>query len=133
MTSKALVYYSLTGNTKGIISKINTNDFDVYNLSVNENINLDQYETILIGTSTWGNGIPPKSILNMKQQLQSLENKKIGLFGSGNSHYQYFCGALDILEEFFQVRNQVIFKFKFEGYPTDRDVDAFNKLLIGVI
>jgi flavodoxin I len=129
LTSKALIYYSLTGNTKGIINKINISDYDVYNLNENENINLDQYETILIGTSTWGDGIPPKPLLNMKEQLFKISNKKIGLFGSGNSHYQYYCGALDLLEELFKTRNKIIFKYKFEGYPTERAINEFKKIL----
>lgn len=128
MTSKLILFYSLKGNTKGLIDSIDTNNYDVININ-KLNIDFSSYETILIGTSTYGEGVPPLPFYNLKDQIFNLRGKKIGLFGSGRSEYRYYCGALDVLEEMLQGRNDIIFKFKFEGYPREEDIKTFNILL----
>lgn len=64
-----------------------TREFDVSPLS---------YSHIILGSYTWGNGKIPKK---MKEYLIAnhhlLEGKKVFIFGSGNSVYPRFCGAVD--------------------------------------
>ncbi len=131
MTSKLILYYSLKGNTKGLLDNTDLKGFDVININ-NQNVNLNEYDVILIGTSTYGRGVPPKPFFKIVGDLKSLSDKKIGLFGSGRSEYEYFCGALDLIEELVNDQNKILFKFKFEGYPRDKDIQEFNKLLKGV-
>jgi flavodoxin I len=132
LTSKALLYYSLSGNTKGLIDQCDWDGFDIYSLKSSINVNLENYQTIFIATSTWGNGVPPKPFFQMRDILLQLSDKRIGLFGSGNSHYEYFCGALDLLEEVLERKNKILFKFKFESYPTEKVVFDFKKVLEGI-
>ncbi len=112
-----------------MLDEINLNNYDFIDISKCENLNLTQYETVLIGTSTYGRGVPPKPFFKFKNELLKLNNKKIGLFGSGNSHYEHYCGALDLLEELLNENNEILFKYKFESYPNKRAKEEFYKLM----
>ncbi|WP_170163371.1 flavodoxin family protein [Brevibacillus gelatini] len=131
LTSKAIFYYSITGNTKSLVEQTNTYDFDVINLQKTkpEEVNFNTYDTILIGTPTIGDGIPPNVFKKIRDKLLSIEGKDIGLFGSGNSIYRYYCGALDLIEELLLHKNRIIFKFKFESYPTEKTKQEFQMII----
>jgi flavodoxin len=83
---------------------------------------------------TLGRGVPPVFFRHIFKQLQNLENRKIGLFGSGQSHYgdEFFCGALDVLEDLLKVKNEISFKLKFESYPTPSVINEFKTLVEGM-
>ena len=98
--------------------------FDIIDIRKAESLNLGDYDIIVFGTSTWGRGVPPKPFFKFRDEIVKLENKTIGLFGSGRSEYEFFCGALDLLEELLQTKNTIQFKYKYEGYP--REVDFGN-------
>lgn len=131
LTSKAIFYYSMTGNTKALIEQANTYNFDLYNLQKTspDDVCFEQYDTILIGASTIGDGVPHRIFKVLQAKLLSIKDKKIGLFGSGNSIYQHYCGALDLLEELLKPANSILFKFKFESYPTEDAKRDFQKLI----
>jgi len=129
LTSKVCVlYYSATGNTKALVN-ICESECDVFTIRNFDFNKLENYEKILIGTSTWGEGIPPKVFFNLKQELLSIKNKQIGLFGSGNAHFEYYCGALDLLSEMLNVQNDISFVFKYEGYPKETIKNQFKTIL----
>lgn len=133
LISKGLiVYYSATGNTKALIEYFDKDKFDIHNIRKENNINFDKYEVIIFGTSTWGRGIPPKPFFHIRDQIANLRGKKIGLFGSGRTEFEYFCGALDLLEELLKNNNQILFKFKYEGYPKESVKQEFQELLRSV-
>lgn len=132
MTSRLILYYSLKGNTKGLLDNVDLKGFDIVNIN-NQKVNLNEYDLILIGTSTYGRGVPPKPFFEIVSDLKGLKNKEVGLFGSGRSEYEYFCGALDLIEELVKDQNEILFKFKFEGYPRYKDIQEFSKLLKEVV
>jgi flavodoxin I len=137
LTSKAAYYFSVTGNTKSILQQLdNFEEWDVYDLNgMNpEDVDFKDYNTILIGTLTLGRGVPPVFFRDIFKQLASLENRKIGLFGSGQSHYgdEFFCGALDVLEDLLKNKNDICFKLKFESYPTKAVIEEFKTLVKGM-
>lgn len=131
MTSKAIFYYSNFGNTKAIVEESNTNGYDIFNLKYidTNDLTFNNYDVILIGTPTLGDGIPPVYFQKIQRQLMSIDNKQIGLFGSGNSIYKHYCGALDLLEGLLSVKNTILFNFKFESYPTSKAKEDFQELL----
>lgn len=94
-----------------------------------QQISILKYDTIIIATSTLGEGEIPKAFKPLIPQFLELQDKNIGLFGSGNSIYPNFCGALDSFEDFLKRRNKVLFKFKFEEFPTDNDVQLLKNVL----
>jgi Flavodoxins len=132
----AIFYYSNSGNTKALVEESikDFDDIDVFNLKeVNDFSVIDKYNIILIGTPTLGNGVPPKYFAKHQLELKKyLTNKKIGLFGSGNTIYPYFCGALDLLWDWLKNDNEMLFKFKFESYPTQKTINDFKELLNSV-
>lgn len=133
MTSKALFYYTNTGKTEAAINKDKIIECDIFKLNniVQSKVEFDQYETIIIGTPTYGRGVPPLYFQKLLSKLTSLQGKKIGLFGSGNTIYgEDFCGALDLIEELVMDKNKVLFKFKIEGMPRQIDIDKLTKLIM---
>jgi flavodoxin I len=137
LTSKAAYYFSITGNTKSLLQQLDDfEEWDVYDLNgmKPEDVNFKDYENILIGTLTLGRGVPPKFFRDIFKQLVNLENRKIGLFGSGQSHYgdEYFCGALDVLEDLLKNKNDICFKLKFESYPTTSVIEEFKENVRGM-
>lgn len=128
MTSKILFYYSRKGNTKALTQLFNE-DFVIDEIINIRKYNLNDFSTVVFATSTYGRGVPPKEFFDIRDILVSIKGKKIGLFGSGNSHYEHFCGALDLLEEMLEANNEIIFKYKFEGYPKEIDFKNMEELI----
>lgn len=129
MTSKKLlVYYSMTGNTKAMIPFFEALNFDLIDIRKVDSIDFEPYEFIAFGTSTWGRGLPPKPFFKLRDDIVKIKGKSIGLFGSGRSEYEFFCGALDLLEELLQSgNNKIVFKYKYEGYPREIDFGNMKK------
>lgn len=139
MTSnnKAIYYFSITGNTKSMCQQLDDYDeWDIYDLNEMkpEDVDFKDYDKILIGTLTLGRGIPPAFFKQIFKQLVRLEDRKIGLFGSGQSHYgeEFFCGALDVLEDLLKQKNDIRFKLKFESYPAPYVIKEFKELVGGM-
>lgn len=133
LTSKAIYYYSLTGKTEAIIDNIQSDDIFISKLNNTKSseVSFVGHDTIIIGSSTYGRGVPPKYFLDILPQLRELKNKRIGLFGSGQTIYgDDFCGALDVFEEILSPRNEIIFKYKFEGYPNEKVIKELKQLIL---
>jgi flavodoxin I len=133
LTSKAIFYYSLTGKTEAALNENKLGNVDIIKLNKlkEDQVRLDNYNTIIFGTPTYGRGVPPEYFLTIINKLHSLKGKRIGLFGSGNTIYgDDFCGALDVLEQIFKDKNEILFKYKFEGYPREIDIKKVNELIL---
>lgn len=133
LTSKAIYFFSLTGNTKALIEQLeDLDEWDVFDLNTldSKDVSFHEYDTILIGTLTLGRGTPPTYFKKLYSKLVSIENAKIGLFGSGQSHYgDDFCGALDVLEDVLTFKNDIVFKLKYESYPKPQIMEEFTQLV----
>lgn len=131
---KGLIYYTLSGNTLSMIEMLDTDDFEVIplNRQTAGTIDLLQYDLLVIATSTFGDGELPKIFKRLVPQFRQLKGKEIALFGSGNSLFRHYCGALDLLENFLKRENRIRFTYKFEEYPTDRAVNELNELIKGL-
>jgi flavodoxin len=133
LTSKVIFYYTSTGKTESAIDKDKLNQYELIKLNnlKQSDVNFDPYDTIIIGTPTYGRGVPPLYFQKLINKLTSLKGKKIGLFGSGNTIYgDDFGGALDLIEELVMDKNEVIFKLKFEGMPRKKDIDNLTRLIL---
>jgi flavodoxin I len=133
LTSKAIFYYSLTGKTEAILDKSKLNGISINKLNNIKAYDVDfkSYDILFIGSPSYGRGIPPDYFRDLIKPLVSLQGKRIGLFGSGNTIYgDDFCGALDVLEELLGGKNQILFKYRFEGYPRQTDIDNLTKLIM---
>jgi flavodoxin len=133
LTSKGIYYYSITGKTAAILESDKLKEILKYKLIIipSTEVSFYGYETVVIGSPTYGRGTPPEYFLGLLPQLRQLKGKNIGLFGSGNTIYgDDFCGALDVFEEILSPKNRIIFKYKFEGYPKDSDIENLTQLIL---
>ncbi len=110
MSKSLIVYGSTTGNTEYVAETIGKflekNDV---NVDVQDSADVSAeglgngYDLVLLGCSTWGDDeielqddfIP----LFDELEQSSLKGKKVAVFGCGDSSYEYFCGAVDAIQE----------------------------------
>jgi len=60
-----------------------------------------------------------------------LSNKVVGIFGSGDTSYSFFCEAVEIMKDEFALRNAIVLEHtvKVDLYPDlDQDLLAIRKL-----
>ncbi|MCL0035747.1 flavodoxin [Thermodesulfovibrionales bacterium] len=135
MSKKALIIYgSSTGNTESVAEDIgrvlkdkgiDTIIKNVQDASIEDIGN--EYGIILFGCSTWGEDeleLQPDFIPFYDSMNDiSFTEKKIAVFGCGESGYTYFCGAVDAIEERVRSKgaNVVIESLKIDGDPMDAD------------
>jgi flavodoxin, short chain len=102
-----VAYASLTGNTEEMAEAIAAGAReagaevvvrDAYDADAAE---LDQYDGIAIGAYTWGDGELPDEFIDFYEALSKLDlsGRKAVVFGSGDTSYPIFCGAVDTIEE----------------------------------
>jgi flavodoxin len=133
LTSKVIFYYTSTGKTEAAIDKSKLSKYKINKLNEisQSDVKFEEFDTIIIGTPTYGRGVPPLYFKKLINKLITLEGKKIGLFGSGNTIYgDDYGGALDLIEELVMDKNEVIFKLKFEGMPRQTDIDKLTRLIV---
>lgn len=109
-----LVCYSKTGNTLTMLP------FIKQHVEVDEDFilssSIKDYDHIFIGTYTWGDGKIPKKLKQyLIENKDYFKGKKVFVFGSGNSVYPKFCGAVDgIVKIVTDCGADLIGTFKFE-------------------
>lgn len=102
MGKTAIIYGSTTGTTEDIAgriaSKLNIAQGDIYEISKVTADTVAGYDTLLLGSSTWGSGDLQDDWYDGIETLKGadLAGKKIGLFGCGDSssYSDTFCSAL---------------------------------------
>lgn len=114
-----MVGFSKTGNTYTFMDYIKqfNNDIEEYKFNIREKVNIDvgEYDLIIVGTNTWDDGkIPP----NCKQFVidNAIKyNKNWIVFGTGNSIFRHFCGAVDgIIKILNDTNNNILESLKYE-------------------
>ncbi|WP_027178847.1 flavodoxin [Maridesulfovibrio bastinii] len=137
--SKALIVFgSTTGNTesvadilsevlekKGIDTELkNAADVSAASLS-------DGKDIILFGCSTWGDDEIElqDDFIPLYDDLEQagLKEKKVAVFGCGDSSYTYFCGAVDAIEEKAGKLGAdiVVDSLKIDGDPSRSEVESW--------
>ncbi|MCQ6279623.1 flavodoxin [Bacillus sp. EB600] len=100
-----IVYASMTGNTEEIANLIGegilqagaaVDQKDILEVDVKE---LSNYEGILLGAYTWGDGDLPDEFLDFYEEMDSLDLTGIrsAAFGSCDSSYEHRGRAVDLL------------------------------------
>lgn len=116
MCKAIIIYGSTTGNCESIAGTIEkkliskgviTTLKNVTDTSVNE---LIEYDLILLGSSTWNDGELQDDFIDFDKSLATanLSDKKIAIFGVGNSGWPSFCGSVDVLETTVQLTGATI-------------------------
>lgn len=135
MPTALIVYGSTTGNTESVANKVceflEQSDIETIVKNVTEVTPAELgngFDMTLLGSSTWGDDSiefqedfePFYENLDKATQLQG---KKVALFGCGDSSYEYFCGAVDKLEEKMEQLGASIVNepLRIDGDPGDVD------------
>lgn len=126
----AIVYTSVTGNTKELaegiyrISLRKSLDTDMYRIEEFQESYLLQYDVIVIGTYTWGNGEIPKEMWRLYHAFESLNRKDMltAVFGTGDSFYPNYCGAVDWFRDMLYAHTSLTATLKVELMPQEQDV-----------
>ncbi|MBT2573563.1 flavodoxin [Bacillus sp. ISL-51] len=102
-----LVYATMSGNTEAMADLIEKGlleaeaSVDRYEAMDIDAELLNDYEHIIFGTYTWGDGDLPDELMDIADDMENLQftGKTFALFGSGDTSYEFFCGAVDELEK----------------------------------
>ena len=109
MVKAMLIYGSTIGNTE-ILSKsveegLKSSDVEVTvkNVETASTEELKDYDAIILGCSTWGEGELQDDFISFEEEMSEikLDGKKAAVFGPGDSetYPDTFCDAVDILEK----------------------------------
>ena len=154
-----IFYGSSTGNTRKVAEEIRDNLetglVDIYNVIDAKIEDIEKYQNIILGSSTWGEGILQENfeefLYNVLQKAD-LKDKKIAIFGTGDSsaYPNSFADSIGIIFEALEGKGVIfvgefptkgyefvsslsIFGDKFVGLPLDDDSDEEqNKLRIEI-
>lgn len=132
-----MVYASRTGNTEELIkclyerflphfSNIVLYEVDEFALS-----QLSEYDAIVIGTYTWGDGeIPPDMFFLYEAfEKQNVKHMITGVVGSGDRFYPHFCGAVDEFRDMLYVQTNLAVTLKIELFPQESDMERCNQFV----
>ncbi|WP_172196481.1 flavodoxin [Saccharibacillus qingshengii] len=106
MSKLILIYASMTGNTEEmseLITKGIEESGGEVTVKLAEDCSADlllQYDGMILGAYTWGDGELPDEFLDFYDELDELDlsGKKAAVFGSGDTVYEQFAKAVDLLQ-----------------------------------
>ena len=133
----AVVYSSRTGNTEELVQylyELFLSHFVKVELYTVEQFRLDrlaEYDAVVIGTYTWGDGEIPPEMLSLYEAFESRKVKHIitGVVGTGDRFYPHFCGAVDEFRDMLFVRTELAVTLKVELSPQQIDRDRCAKFV----
>lgn len=107
MAKVILVFASMTGNTEEIAELVGKGvveagvELVVRELPAGEPKELEDFDGIILGSYTYGDGELADEFLDFYDEMDELNlNGKLGaVFGSGDTAYDQFCVAVDILAD----------------------------------
>ncbi|BBH22930.1 flavodoxin [Paenibacillus baekrokdamisoli] len=113
-----LIYASMTGNTRELAESVakglqaadlKVEMKEVYDASPAE---LLAYDNIILGTYTWGEGDLPDEFLDFFDDMGTIDltGKHAAVFGCGDTSYEHFAVAGDILHERLAERGAVVWE-----------------------
>lgn len=132
---KVLVIYGTTmGNTEKLAEKIVTElksdgvETTLKNVTDANIGELLDYGIIILGSSTWGDGELQEDFADFYSKLEGMDlnGKKAAVFGPGDSSYDQFCKAVNILEECLKKCGA---KLLLDGLKIDGEIDDSTELI----
>ncbi len=107
MAKAIVVYGSTTGNTEklseAVAAGLKTAAHEVVRMNVADSTPemLKDYEVIVLGCSTWGDGELQDDFVRFEADIRNLDltGKKAAVFGPGDSMYPQFCQAVYVLAD----------------------------------
>ncbi|MDQ1145783.1 flavodoxin I [Bacillus sp. SORGH_AS 510] len=133
----AIVYTSNTGNTEELVNliqqlfiqkKVDVSLFRISQFSIH---NLNDYDAVIVGTYTWGDGNIPQEMMAIYHGFESLDLKNLitAVVGTGDSGYPKFCGAVDDFKDMLYVQTKLVATLKIEITPQQKDLNRCIQLV----
>ncbi|MBM7661860.1 flavodoxin I [Bacillus mesophilus] len=137
MKKVCIVFRSLTNNTEEIARLLSNHlskycEVDMFNMDGLDPSTLLQYDGILIGAFTWGNGTLHYDchVFYKKLNRIDLRNKVVGCFGSGDYTFTNFCAAVDIFQEKVRERGGIVVLEGLKIHLAPETDECFKKCLL---
>jgi flavodoxin I len=135
-----ILYGSLTGNTEYVAELISEY---LKNKQINHKIinaeefspeKIKNFDLLILGSSTWDYGQLQEDFKSFFSEIQNIDfsNKKFAAFGCGDSGYEHFCEAINIIEKFWVEKGaeKLIDGLKVDGFPQQQsNQDLINNWL----
>lgn len=140
MKKTAIIYGSTTGVTESVAAKIaaklGISQADIYEASVITPDTIKNYDNLLLGSSTWGDGELQDDWYSTLEMLVNcdLSTKNIAIFGCGDSvsYCDTFCDAIGIIYEAIQDKCNIVGAFPTEGYEFDKSKAVIDGKFVGL-
>ncbi|MCU4166417.1 flavodoxin [Carboxylicivirga caseinilyticus] len=140
MKKTAILYGSTTGNTKSIAKLINQcldNQAEVKDVDDLTASDIESYECLILGTSTWGLGDLQDDWDSFITELDNadLEGKTIALFGLGDaaSYPDTFVDGMGTIYKAIVDKGcQIVGAVSADGYSFDASSAVINNSLVGL-
>ncbi|MGD6830899.1 flavodoxin domain-containing protein [Sutcliffiella halmapala] len=129
-----VIYASMSGNTEAIADIIVDELMKQYNEVILDDFHsvvraeeLLNYDITFIGMYTWGDGDYPDECLDIMEELEELElnGHPFAIFGSGDTSYPDYCGALHKLQQLIESQGGQVrippLKIEFNPEPDDEE------------
>ncbi len=138
--STAIFFATNTGNTEEIATKISEelNNIEVFDLSSIDAQKMNDYDKLIIGGSTWGDGELNDDWEDSWNKFEevNLNNKIVALFGLGDqeSYSDEFCSAMGIIYEHIKNTNAKVVGFtSTDGYFHDESKAQIGNEFVGLV
>lgn len=129
----AIVYHSAGGNTRALAEVIASffDEADLYRISEFDLTSLSQYDGLIIGTYTWGDGDMPQKMSSFYEQLEHCQLTELvtGVFGTGETNYNHFCQAVNDFRDMLYARSQLAVTLKIEQMYQSADLPRIEKFV----
>ena len=124
-----IAYYSLSGNTKVVANKIcefindQVQECDVLVLgknSIYEEINIEKYDLVFIGSPTYGKGNTPEHVLEFLRYILKHNNFNLppfAVFGTGDTQWANYTRAIDEVKYHLEKKTNVVGILRIEQRP----------------
>lgn len=142
MKKTGIFYGSTTGVTESIAeqiaSKLGVAQSDVHNVGSTDAQTAENYETLILGSSTWGAGDLQDDWHDFLDKLAgcNLNGKTVALFGCGDgaSFGNTFCDAVGTIYEKLQNTGcTFVGSVKTDGYEYDASTAEVNGEFVGLL
>lgn len=136
----AIFYATSTGNTEEIAQKISDElgGIDTFDLSSCDISKMNDYDKIILGGSTWGDGELNDDWEDAWSNFESIDlsSKTVALFGLGDqeSYSDEFCSAMGIIYEYVNSTGAKIVGFtSSDGYFHDESKAQIDDKFVGLV
>ncbi|MFC4401927.1 flavodoxin domain-containing protein [Gracilibacillus xinjiangensis] len=131
----AIIYTSITGNTSALAELIHEKmeekgiTADLIPVEEFHKHHFHEYDIMAVGTYSWDNGEIPLEMEEVYEAFETEDVKKLatGVFGTGDSFYPYYCGAVDLFRDMLYVHTNLAVTLKVELTPQDEDIIRCEK------